>query len=67
MGATCTQRTRDLIKGWNDEEETGPPVLTQTDKPMKQEIMRETSKRLADRMYQDITTRQVAKKEKKED
>jgi ribosomal protein S27AE len=63
----CRQCVRGLIEGWNDEEETGPPVPTQTDNPMHQEIMREVSIRLADRMYKDITTRQVAKKEKKED
>ena len=59
----CRYCVQGLIEGWHDQEEAGPPPPTQTGNPMQQTIMQEVSKRLAERMYDDISAKQIVKKE----
>jgi len=57
----CRNCVRGLIEGWTEEEATGHP--TPTENPMQQKLMKEVSRRLADKMYKSLVAKQVVKKE----
>ena len=72
MCQPCVRRS--LIEDWEDGDETegtglpAPSHVPTKDTRMKEEIMKETSKRLAGMMYKDITTaKRSSKKVKRED